>query len=224
MTYLSTLQAAGKAPIDPAKIGVLGICASGGYASYAAQSDVRIKAVATVSAADVGRMVRNGGVLPSCTKEVPEAENGARQGAAQYRTEAALAKNEGKPVPDAPLLLNPNPETLSADVDSFSRGAAEYYGTKRGHHPRSDQKVPLASFDLMINYDSFAFQHLISPRPLLMIAGSEAETLHHSQEAVSRAQEPKELFVVQGQNHFDLYDNLTKSGPKLVEYFGKHLA
>ncbi|OAA44440.1 hypothetical protein ISF_09634 [Cordyceps fumosorosea ARSEF 2679] len=124
---------------------MLGICASGGYASYAAQSDTRIKALGTVSAA--------------------------------------------------------------------------YYGTKRGNHPRSDQRVPLSSYDLMIGYDSFSFQHLISPRPLLMIAGSDAETLHYSKSAVEGAKEPKGLFVVDGKNHFELYDDLDKSAPKLVEFY-----
>lgn len=75
----------------------------------------------------------------------------------------------------------------------------------------------------MVSYDSFNFQHLIAPRPLLMIAGSKAETLHYSQTAVSTAREPKELYVVEGKNHFDLYDDLLKSGPKLVEFFGENL-
>ncbi|PHH58570.1 hypothetical protein CDD81_5208 [Ophiocordyceps australis] len=76
----------------------------------------------------------------------------------------------------------------------------------------------------MVNYDSFNFQHLISPRPLLMIAGSEAQTLGHSKLAVQKAKEPKELFIVKGKNHFDLYDDLSESGPKLVDFFGKALA
>jgi len=56
-----------------------------------------------------------------------------------------------------------------------------------------------------------------------MIAGSEAQTLHYSEDAVAAALEPEELFIVEGKNHFDLYDDLTVSGRKLLEFFGKSL-
>jgi len=96
--------------------------------------------------------------------------------------------------------------------NEFFRQAAEYYGTSRGKHERSTQRVPLQSYDRMVVYDSFAFMRLIAPRPVLMIAGEEAETLHYSEEAVRMAREPKELFVVPGMGHFDLYDRLEGSG------------
>lgn len=75
----------------------------------------------------------------------------------------------------------------------------------------------------MVSYDSFNFQHLVSPRSVLMIAGSKAQTLHYSEGAVAAAWEPKELFVVEGKNHFDLYDDLVLSGPKLLEFFSNNL-
>ncbi|KAJ2981747.1 hypothetical protein NQ176_g1840 [Zarea fungicola] len=112
---------------------------------------------------------------------------------------------------------------VAPDAPSFFKSAAAYYGSERGSHPRSDQRVPPSSYDLMISYDSFNYQHLISPRPLLMIAGSDAETLHYSKTAVSAAGEPKELFVIDGKNHFDLYDDLTKTAPKLVEFYSQAL-
>ncbi|KAI1829018.1 hypothetical protein DTO027I6_10064 [Penicillium roqueforti] len=214
VSYLTTL----KGKVDPSRIGVLGICASGGYASYAAQSDSRIKALATVSAACVGRMTRNGGLHEENNKEVPQAINGALQAAGQWRTQEARG-----PHSEVPPMFSSDIEQIPDDVDSFFKDAAEYYGSKRGNHPRSDQKVPPSSYDLMISYDSFNFQHLISPRPLLMVAGSKAQTFHYSATAVAAAREPKELFIVEEQNHFELFDDLAVSGPRLAGFFVKYL-
>lgn len=189
------------------------------YASYATQSDSRIRALGTVSAACAGRMTRNGGVHSNLTENAA-AIMGALQAAGDWRT-SELRKHHN----DAPMMfdakeLQKNP----ADApDSFFRDASEYYGTERGFHPRCTQRVPPVSYDLMVSYDSFTFQHLISPRPLLMIAGSEAQTLHYSWEAVEAAKDPKEIFVINRKNHFDLYDDLTESGPKLVKFFGEYL-
>lgn len=213
VSYLTTQ----KELVNPEKIGVLGICASGGYTSYAAQSDARIKALATVSAACVGAMTRNGGVHEGM-KENPTAISGALQAAAQWRTATA----QGNP-PEVQAMFDSRPGKLPADADPFFKDASEYYGTGRGHHERSTQKMPLSSYDLMVPYDSFQFQHLISPRPLLMIAGEKAQTLHYSRDTVAKAREPKEFFVVGGKNHFDLYDDLSETGPKLTDFFGKSL-
>lgn len=213
VSYLTTL----KDKVDPERIGALGICTSGGYTSYAAQSDIRIRAIATVNAACVGRMTRNGGVHRH-NKENPEIIAATLNGAAEWRTSQANGEQL-----DAEPMFDANPQRQPPNVDSFFREAANYYGTKRGQHERSTRKVPLMSYDLMVNYDSFNFQHLISPRPLLMIVGGEAETIHFSQSAVDAANQPKELFIIEGKNHFDLYDDLSESGPKLVEFFGKNL-
>ncbi|TPX14113.1 uncharacterized protein E0L32_000507 [Thyridium curvatum] len=214
VTFLTTL----KGKVDPERIGMLGICASGGYTSYAAQSDTRIKALGTVSAACVGRMTRNGGLYESNKKESPDAIIGALKAAGDWGTSHA-----GNTKSEAPKMFQTEASEVPGDAPSFFKSAAAYYGTERGNHPRSDQRVPLSSYDLMIGYDSFTFQHLISPRPLLMIVGSNAETLHYSKAAVECAKEPKELFVIDGKNHFELYDDLRKSAPKLVEFYATAL-
>ena len=148
-------------------------------------------------------MTRNGG-LHEENKENPEAIKAALTAAGEWRTK----------IPEG--------------ADSFFRDAAAYYGTKRGYHPRSDHKVPPSSYDLMVSYDSFNYQHLISPRALLMIAGTKAQTLHYSRDVVAAVKkagsEPAEFFEVEGKNHFDLYDDLDKTAPKLEQFFGKYLS
>lgn len=56
-----------------------------------------------------------------------------------------------------------------------------------------------------------------------MIAGTKADTLYFSEQAVKAAKEPKELFLIEGKTHIDLYDDLAGSGPKLVEFMKKSL-
>ncbi|PVH78869.1 alpha/beta-hydrolase [Cadophora sp. DSE1049] len=214
VSYLTTL----KGIVAPEKIGVLGICASGGYTSYAAQCDSRIKALATVSAVCVVRMTRNDGLHESNNKESPEAIAGALQAAGQWRTKEARGPHE-----DATQMFPTDPSKIPADADSFFKDAVAYYGSSRGHHEYLNQKVPPYSYDLMVSYDSFNYQHLVSRRGLLMIAGADAQTLHFSEAALKAAKEPKEPFTIEGRNHFDLYNDLTKSGPKVVEFFGKFL-
>ena len=75
----------------------------------------------------------------------------------------------------------------------------------------------------------FPFEQLdtISPRPLLVIAGSKGDTLFWSQQVYQKAKEPRELFVVEGATHIDLYDRprfVTPAVAKLKEFFGRHLA
>ena len=75
----------------------------------------------------------------------------------------------------------------------------------------------------MVSYNSFNYQHLISPWPLLMITGTKAQTLDYSRTAVESTGELEEFFAVENRSHFDLYDDLQKTAPKIVEFFAKHL-
>ena len=109
-------------------------------------------------------------------------------------------------------MFEVDPSKVEPDADSFFRDAAAYYGTKRGEQPRFDHRVPSMSYDLMVSFDSFNLQHFISPRSLLVIAGSDAQTLHYSRTPVNAAGELKEFFEIHGTNHFDLYDDPKTSG------------
>jgi fermentation-respiration switch protein FrsA (DUF1100 family) len=202
VSYLTTRD-----DIDPDRIGALGICASGGYVPFAAQTDLRIRAVATVSSGDLGTVMRNGlggNQAPETTRALLELAGAAR---------TAEARGEG--------VRRQEWITDAVDAETY-----EYYRTPRGYHPRAVQPWPVRNLDQLIQYDSYALIRLISPRPLLMIIGSEANTAYISREAIDRAAEPKELFVIDGATHVSLYDideHVTQAVAKLGTFFTTHL-
>jgi len=110
-------------------------------------------------------------------------------------------------------------EDAPADMPSAFRDLASYYRTPRGNHPRAPNIALPRSWDMMATYDSFRFNELISPRPLLMVTGSKAESKNYSEDALKLAKEPKELFVIPNKTHADLYDDYHVALPKLVSFF-----
>lgn len=192
--------------VDPVRIGALGICASGGYVPFAAQTDVRIRAVATVSAACFGAITR-----ASLTPE-------ALQRAGEDRT--AEARGEAARV--VPLLPD-RKEDLPEGTPVFVREAFDYYKTPRAQHPQATSRQVARSAELLASFDSFAFVEMISPRPLLMIVGGDADTRSFSEKAIERVPGPKELFVVDGKTHVGLYDDTSTTLPKLVEFMATAL-
>ena len=84
----------------------------------------------------------------------------------------------------------------------------------------------LSSLSQQMAFFPFEGIELISPRPLLLIAGSEADTLYYSQDAAEKAKEPKELHIIDGASHIDLYWNpeyVPQVADKLTEFFTKNL-
>ncbi|MEU6242409.1 alpha/beta hydrolase [Streptomyces sp. NPDC047024] len=211
VTYLTTRD-----DVDPTRIGALGICASGGYVPFAAQTDHRIKAVGTVSAADTGDLFRRG----LGRTQGPEALEAMLDQAGALRT--AEARGE------APVMQNWVPESQEGlEEGTLWREGSEYYYTERGLHCRSNTGWVLRSIDQLAQYDSYALIRLIAPPPLLMIIGSKADTAYFSREAVAGAGDNAELFVVEGATHVDLYDKdeyVTPAVAELTGFFGKHLA
>ncbi|WP_243793945.1 alpha/beta hydrolase [Saccharopolyspora gloriosae] len=201
--------------IDPDRIGALGICASGGYVPYAAQTDRRIKAVATVSAGDFGKVVREGidGEQDPAVLDAVLAQSG----------EMRTAEARGEPPHRVPWV----PDEMRYSESRQDRETWEFYRTARGAHPRAGGTRLVRDLGRVALHDSFAMMRLLAPRPLLMIAGSEAETAHHSREAVAAATGPAELCIIEGATHVDLYDRdeyVTPAVRKLIAFYGEHLA
>ncbi|WP_108125844.1 alpha/beta hydrolase [Saccharospirillum mangrovi] len=202
--------------VDAARIGLLGICASGAYALAAGSTDVRIKAVATVSAADIGRQFR----LGSDGKQDPAVVQSLMAAAAQARTAAARGEAMGR----FPIFPENEAQARAGGQHLFE--GWEYYCSDRGQHPRSAKSFTWNSVDKILAYDPFRFVNMLAPRPLLLIVGSKAETAWMTEEAFAQAGEPKLLMWIEGASHVDLYDKpeyVDTALIQLVEFFNTQL-
>jgi uncharacterized protein len=205
--------------VDVDRIGALGICAGGGYTVSAAQTEMRIKAVAGVSTFDVGS-ARRSGVGGTVS---PERRQQILDEVGQQRT----AEANGAPiryyslVRDDPSFDVTHPETLPA----LYRDGYVYY-TQVAPNPRAMTEFVFTTYAQQMAFFPFQAIEQISPRPLLLIAGAEADTLYFSQDAYQRAKEPKELHLIQGASHIDLYykpDYVPDVAAKLADFFTAHL-
>lgn len=211
VTYLSTLEI-----VDPNRIGALGVCASGGYVPFAAQTDKRIKAVATVSGIDLGTLYSEGFGNYGGPMQDGLRDQLLEAGRQRIREEETGKTNLTRIFPQTAADVRPG-------MPVFYQQSYDYYQTPRGHVETAPNWHLWRSLDLIATYRSYAYMQLISPRPLLMIAGSDADTLYFSQVAIEQAQEPKELFIIPGLSHIDLYDHTNQSAPKLADFFRTHL-
>ena len=201
--------------VDADKIGVIGICGGGCYSVSATQIDHRIKALATISMYDMGR-ARRQGVGDSQTYEQRMAilDEIGRQRTMEYG--GAVRKD-----------IRALPEKVDENTPKFAIDFLDYYDNpQRGQHPNSTGYYSYTSLAPMMNFFPFAQIETISPRPMLFIVGENAVSKYFSEDAYAKAAEPKELFVVPGATHVDLYDQpkyLKITLPKLDSFFKQHL-
>lgn len=199
--------------VDKERIGVIGICGSGGFAVSAAQVDTRIKAVATVSMYDISRMQANG-FQDSMTEED---RNGMLDSLAEQRY-ADFEVNQP--------ALSPRGATIGFDENTnpIGREFGEFYSTPRGYHPNSITQFTITSSIAFMNFPLLTHIKSISPRPILFIMGEKAHSCYFSEDAYKLAAEPKELYTVPNANHVDLYDK-TDLIPfdKLESFFTENL-
>jgi fermentation-respiration switch protein FrsA (DUF1100 family) len=200
-----------QALVDRDRIGVLGVCASGGFALAAAQIDPRIKAVATSVMYDMGGVIRDG--LGKTNTD--DMRRGMLTAVSQQRwKEAAGAKPE----------LHRLPYKLATDTPEVIREFFDYYRTPRGQHPRSDSATTLTGAPSFFLFRPFDHLRTVSPRPVLLVVGENAHSRYFSEDAYQLAAEPRELYIVKGAGHVDLYDRVNLIPfDKFTAFFQKHL-
>lgn len=202
--------------IDRNRIGVIGICGFGGMALNAVAVDKRVKAVAVTSMYDMSRVMARG-YYDAMTAEQ---RNATLEKISLQRWEDAASGNP-------PALAGGLPETLENITDPVISMYWNYYKTERGYHPRSVNSNGgwnITSAISFMNMPQLTYLAEISPRPTLIIAGSEAHSRYFSEDAYKAAAAPKELLIIDGADHVDLYDQVNIIPfDKLQSFFGQHL-
>lgn len=205
--YAETFSAAtdflGTRPfVDRNRIGAIGICGSGSFAISAAKIDPRLKAIATVSMYDMGTASRNG-VKHAVTLE--QRKQVMAEAAEQRYVEFLGGKTK---------YTSGSVHELTETSNPVEREFYEFYRTPRGEYtpegvsPLTTTHPTLASNVKFMNFYPFTDIETISPRALLFITGETAHSREFSEEAYRLSAEPKELYIVPGAGHVDLYDRV----------------
>lgn len=201
--------------VDRSRIGVIGICGWGGMVLNAVAVDKRVKAVVASTMYDMTRVMSKG-YNDSVTLE--------------QRTQALeqLSNQRWNDVEKGAPAYQPPYNELKGGDAQFLVDYHNYYMTKRGYHPRSVNSgnawtitTPLSFMNMPI----LTYIKEISPRPVLFIHGEKAHSRYFSETAYAAAAEPKELMIIPGANHTDLYDRVDVIPfDKLTSFFQQHLS
>ncbi|MFT4199302.1 alpha/beta hydrolase [Gordonia sp. (in: high G+C Gram-positive bacteria)] len=205
--------------VDENKIGVLAVCGGAGYAVAATMIDRRIKAVTTVAGSNVGRLMREGF---SNYDPIAMLEAVAAQRTAQARGKAEQINDLLPPSVDYAT------ENGLTDIDVLE--ATEYYKTDRGQHERGCTSFNFARQGALATWDAYAHAETFLTQPLLIVIGDKPgafASYRLGMELYGRAaSKEKELLVLEGVSHYDLYDQPEATGQALkaaVPFFRKHL-
>lgn len=209
-----------RSDVNPDKIGIVGICGFGGMAINAAAMDTRIKATVTSTMYDMSRVIANGYFDYEKDGDTLKKERmDRRRTLNQQRTEDyknGSYKRDGGVV-----------DPLPADAPQFVKDYYDYYKTKRGYHPRSlnsNDGWNVTSALSFTNMPLLAYADEIES-PVLIIHGEKAHSRYFSEDAFKKLKgNNKELLIIPGANHTDLYDNMNKIPfDKIAAFFHKYL-
>lgn len=205
-----------RSDVDPERIGIIGICGWGGMALNAAAIDTRIKATVTVTMYDMSRVTANG----YFDAMDADARYELRRKLNAQRTEDArkgVAARAGGVV-----------DPLPADAPQFVKDYYDYYKTSRGYHKRSlnsNEGWNTTSSLSFLNTPLLAYSNEIRSA-VLMIHGEKAHSRYFSEDAFKKLKgDNKELMIIPGASHVDLYDNQAGVIPydKIETFFRTYL-
>lgn len=198
--------------VNPDKIGILGICGFGGFALNAAAIDTRIKATVTSTMYDMSR-VNSKGYFDSMTEEE------------RYKLKEKLNKQRTDDFKNGTYAKEAGlPEKLTGNEPQFVKDYYNYYKTQRGYHKRSINSNTGWNTTSALSFINMPILSYIDEiqSPVLMLHGENAHSRYFSEDAFKKLKGAnKELLIIEGANHTDLYDNPEKIPFDKIEKFYK---
>lgn len=209
----------GQRYIDPSRIGILGICAGGGYAVHTAMTERRLRAVATVVPVNIGRARREGaraaGGITAALEEV-----------AQHRTAAARGGDDVR-LPWIPDTMEEAQAQGISDIDLLE--AIRFYRTPRGYSEYSTNRRLSRSDALLMGFDAFHLADELLIQPLQVIVGGRIGATGSYADGLRLAElapNSREVHVVDGAGHYEMYDEpayVDEAVGRLAVFFAEHL-
>lgn len=200
--------------VDEKRIGALGLCAGGGYVIATAPTERRIRAVAGVSAADIGAANRESWLRGRTVEE----QIALLEDVSNQRTREARGAELMK------VYMCPEPTAETAP--SFREGY-DYYRTSRVWHPRADNFYLRRSQATKMAFSAIENIYLLT-QPALLISGSKADSDWQTERFYNALPgKDKEVFVIEGASHIELYDHkqyVSQAVNKLNEFFSRTLS
>lgn len=204
--------------VDPDRIGILGMCGGGGYSIKATIIDKRIKALVSITGVNFGRLMREGfsNFDPVGALEDMAAQRTAENGGADERINIFL-----------PASVEEGKAAGITDIDVLE--ATDYY-RNRCPAKGSGTRMLVSHAASAVAWDAFAFAETLLTQPMMVVFGDKPGgfgAYRDGMEIYGRAaSKNKEMVVIQGWSHYDLYDNPVPVGlalEKLVPFLKRHL-
>ena len=201
--------------VDAERIGILGICGWGGFGLNAAANDPRIKAVVASTMYDMSRVNAKGyfdAMDAEARYELRRVLNDQR----------SIDYKSGKYERDGGVI-----DTVTAETPQFVKEYHAYYKTARGYHrrsPNSNEGINKTAVLAFINMPLLTYLEEIRSA-VLLVHGEKAHSRYFSEDAYKRLKgDNKELLIIPGANHTDLYDNsdMIPFG-KIEEFYKRNL-